>query len=470
MINKDQLQREKMLNGGYYPIIIAICLPLFTYNLFNAFYNLIDTSVVSAINPLSVSAVAAINQIQNLISSLGTGMAAGGAILVARYFGANDIDKASKYANTLMMMAFVLMALLLGICIPFGVPILKLTGVPLELIDIGTQYFYVQIISLSFMIFNGVFIALQKAKGDTKSIFILNILVMIIKLVLTLFFVYVKRVDNIIYVAFATLCGQLALFIIALTKQMSKNNIFVLSFKGKKMDQKIVLAILKISFPIFLGKFIFSFGKVSVNAMCKDFGPLVVGALGVSDNICGIVTSPINSFEETESTLISVNLGNRNLKRAFKMFTKSAFLAVLISTIGYILVRFVYLDELIALFTQNSNSGDSEVFKELIKVIFNYASLSIIALGINAAVMGVLYGFGKTKISMLLNISRVFVFRIPLLYYFKEFHYEMGIKAVGLSMGLSNIGIAVVSLLVLIVFLYNIKQHGYHDGDNYMTL
>ena len=81
---KDKICRERILNGNLVSAIISICAPIFLYNLFNSFYAVIDAVVVARIDPTSVSAVAMLSQIQHLLSSLGSGMAAGGGLIVAR--------------------------------------------------------------------------------------------------------------------------------------------------------------------------------------------------------------------------------------------------------------------------------------------------------------------------------------------------------------------------------------------------
>ena len=212
------------------------------------------------------------------------------------------------------------------------------------------------------------------------------------------------------------------------------------------------------SFPIFLGKFIFSFGKVSVNSMCKAYGPLVVGALGVSNNMNGLATTPINSIEDGTSTIISQNLGAGNEKRALRTFKYSFLMASGLGIIGYILIRFLLQDSIIGLYNQNEMAEGAAEFLLLIKSIHRYDALSIPSLAINAAVLGVLYGYGKTKMTMLLNISRVFLFRIPILWYLQTFHKEIGAEAAGLSMGISNICIALASLLCLFIFLVKLKR------------
>ena len=450
---KDRLRREKILNGNLLGAIVSICAPIFLYNLFNSFYSVIDAVVVARIDPTSVSAVAMLSQINHLLSSLGAGVAAGGGIIVARLFGAGDMDDARFHSNQIISLSGIIVSILLAICLPLSLPIMRLSGVPDELIAIGTGYFVVQIISLAFMFFNSVFMAMQKAKGNTKIMFWLNILVMIIKLSLSLLFIWVLEKRDIMWVAIATMIGQAVMFVILLLMMLDKNNVFIIRMDEFKLKMSVCKKIFAISFPIFLGKFIFSFGKVSVNSMCKEYGPLVVGALGVSNNMNGLATTPINSFEEGSSTVISQNLGAGNHRRALKTFSCTLVMATALGIIGYVLIRFVLQDQIINLYNQNEMAEGAAEFLALIKSIHRYDSLSILALAVNAAVLGVLYGYGKTKMTMVLNISRVFLFRIPILWYFQTFHKDIGAEAAGISMGISNICIALASILCLVIFL-----------------
>ena len=454
---KDLRRRDKILNGNLVYAIISICAPIFLYNLFNSFYAVIDAVVVARINPASVSAVAALSQIQNLLSSLGSGVAAGGGIIVARLFGAGEMDNARYHSNQVISLSTIVVSVLLAVCLPLALPIMRISGVSDELITIGTGYFMVQILTLAFMFYNSVFMAMQKAKGNTGIMLWLNILTMIVKLALSLLFVWVMDKKDIMWVAIATMIGQAVMFVILLLMMMARDNVFVIKLSEFKLSGEVCKKVFAISFPIFLGKFIFSFGKVSVNSMCKEYGPLVVGALGVSNNMNGIATTPINSFEEGTSTIISQNLGAGNEKRALKTFNYSFLMASGLGIIGYILIRFLLQDQIIGLYNQNEMAEGAAEFLALIKSIHRYDSLSILALAVNAAVLGVLYGYGKTKMTMVLNISRVFLFRIPILWYFQTFHKEIGAEAAGLSMGISNICIAVASLICLGVFLWRIK-------------
>lgn len=484
MAKIDDKRRSQILNGNLWTVIIAICAPLFVYNLFNSFYNLVDSIFANEISTGSVSSVAALGQIKNLLSSFGAGLAAGGAIIVARSFGSGNYELARKNANVLFSIIIVVVIVLAVICIPLAYPICKVSGISDAQASAATGYFTIQIIELIFVAFNNVFIALQKSKGNTKSIFYLNIIVMVIKLLLNVLFIYGLKVDDIIWIAVATLISQVCLFLILGFMMVRKNNIFRLSLKEFSLSWNYVKPMLVMSIPIFIGKFVFSFGKVAVNSIfgaqyleilkssidisdpvavqiAEESAGLVVGALAVSNNLNGIATSPINSFEECESTIVSQNIGNGNIKRAIECFFKTFILSTILGIIGWVLIRFVFQSQLISLFSAEKDPAQAQEFMNYVRMIHNYDSWSIPALAINAAVMGVLYGFGKTKLAMVINIARAFVFRIPILLLLLFCFPQLGVECAGLSMGISNICIAVMSIVCLIIFLIQLKKKGY---------
>ena len=82
-------------------------------------------------------------------------------------------------------------------------------------------------------------------------------------------------------------------------------------------------------------------------------------------------------------------------------------------------------------------AGDDAEFAGMIAEVYRLEALGAIPLGVNSAVMGLLYGFGKTKITLLMNFCRVFVFRIPVLWALQQFT-TLGNISVGIVMVVSN--------------------------------
>ena len=469
MENKQTKRRRMILSDNLWKTTFLIIAPLAVYQLFNSLYSLIDAAICAQISTSAQTNVVAINQIKSTISAFGGGLAAGGAVLVSRFYGAGQVKDARYSSSNMFFMSLILSAILALIFIPLTYPILSMCAVPDAANGEVQAYFALQLLELVFVSLNSVFIGLEKAKGNSKIIMLLNLMVLIVKISLTCLFVFGIDLRNIIMVEVATIIAQASLTTIALFIMFGKNNILRLSMKMILPKKKYVMPILQLSIPIFLGKFVMSLGKVVVNAMCGHYwnsytsdaiiGSLIVGTLGVSNNMCGLITSPTNSFEEGESTIVSQNLGNRNMKRAIKAFFVTLISVTGVSLLGYILMRFVFINELTELFS--SPDANAEIYKSMVKEIFVWDSLSIIALGIAAAVLGLLYGFGQTKLSTILNLSRIGSRIIFLLIMHSVYPDMRPTLCAGLSMGISNTIILIISVIFLIIFLLKIKKNGF---------
>ncbi len=469
MENKQIIRRKNILSGNLWKTVLVIIAPLALYQLFNSFYSLIDAAICAQISTGAQTKVVAINQIKSTISAFGAGLAAGGAVLVSRKYGAGDVKDARYTASNMIFMALILSAILCLIMIPLAYPILLICAVPNADSSEVILYFSLQLVELVFVSINNCFIGLEKVKGNSKNIMFLNLLVLVIKISLTCLFVFGLDLKNIIFVEVATIIAQALLTFIGLYIMFNKKNILHADIKMLLPKKAYVLPILKLSIPIFLGKFVMSLGKVIVNSMCGHFwndytsdvviGSLIVGTLGVSNNICGLITSPTNSFEEGESTIVSQNLGNGNMKRAIKAFIITLIYVSIVSFLGYILMRFIFINQLIELFS--SPDEDAEIYKSMVKQIFVWDSLSIPSLGIAAAVLGLLYGYGQTKLSTILNLSRIGSRIIILLICHYSAPDMSPTLCAGLSMGISNTVILLISVLFLVGFLLKIKKNGY---------
>lgn len=454
---KDENKRRQILTGNIWKVVAYVTLPLFFYNFINSFYNVIDQVMVANIGDSSVSAVAIISQIKSLISSLWLGLAGGGSILVSRAYGEGKIDVAKKYANVMFTMALIVCVIIAVLCIPFSKQILLLTQVPDDLIEISNGYFMLQFVEQIIIVINSVFIGLEESKGNTKTIFMSNIIIMLVKLALNSLFIYGLKINDLIYVELASIISQSIMLIIGLCYIFNKKYVFRISFKTLSLDWNYVRKITVISAPLFLGKFVISFGKVSVNAMCKVYGSLTVGALGISNNICGVITNPGASLEDSESGIVSQNLGNKNMKRCLKVFFTCCVVSLIWTTVGYLCVRVFFEDQIIGLFNTKNTSQE---FVDMIKSIFFYDSLSIPALAINSVILGILYGYGQTFLATINNLLRIGT-RIFVLWFLQTYHPEIGAEAAGISMGISNIVIAIFAIIILVIFLLKIKFRGY---------
>lgn len=455
---KDRKRREFILNGNPLAVVLHISLPLMALGAFSYISSIIDTVVVSTTDNNALSSVVMISQIKALISALGGGFATGSSIIVSRLIGRGEYDKAKKAANTTIELFFTVAIVLIALLQIFAVGILRLGRLDDEMIAMGIGYFRVQIISLGVGMFNSVFMGLEKSRGAMMNITAINIMSMVLKLVFTVIFVNIMHLGT-TWVAVGTLCADLSVTIYALVNLLRKNYLFKFNARNTMFNKEFFKPLCSLSIPVSLGKFVFSMGKVIVNGLAKDYyGGDAPGALGVSNQISGAVTHLTTYSEDAESSVVSYNLSNKYYSRMIKVFFCTLAVNLTITSIGFVLLT-IFKTPLSMFFADNNVEK-----AELIEKIFGYESIGIVALGVNSAVNGLIYGLGYTKLSMVCNLSRLFVFRIPSMLVMINFFPQMGAESLGIAMLVSNVGIGLMSLVIGIFCLIRIAQHKTKDN------
>ena len=450
-------KRKEILSGNLWKIIFYIVFPLFLYKFTTSFFNVVDSWMVSVISDESVSSVSQVNQIKSFIACFGTGIAGGAAIVISRLFGEGKIDVARKYANIGFVIELAIGALTLLIILPFANLILKLFNVSDEIMDMSSSYFRIQTIELILYYINCYFIAVKRSSGNTKIILYLNLLIMGIKIGLNALFIYGFKVDSIIYIGIASIISNGVMTIVALILLFKKDYIFRIHPREWKPTKKILLDIIIISIPLILSQGVIDLGKVIFNSICATYGVLAVGALGVSNHLTGVASNPFSSVQDGEASIISANIGNKNLKRCLKTLGICLIMATIWATFSFLMIRVFFEDQIISLF---NHKNTSEEFVNYIKEILKFDCITIPTLIICDTCLGFLLGFGKTFMATIINIVRI-ASRISSILIMKYSFPELGVTSIGIAMGLSNASIMLVSIIALLIALISINKKGY---------
>ena len=288
---------------------------------------------------------------------------------------------------------------------------------------------------------------MEKSRGRTGVILVANLSMMVIKLIFSALFVYVLD-KGIAYIALSTLISYSACAIYALPHLFNRNSIFCirpsLVFHTKKGYSK---SLLSLSFPVAVEDSTFSLGKVIVNSIASSYGAEMIGALGISNNVSGLAASFENGFSDASSSIVSQNYGAGKCRRAIKVYIANIIITFIASLFA-LSVLYAFSDKFIPIFATSRN-GFNEGFMETIRRIFIYDSLSCFGIAFNGAGMDFLLGLGKTKVTLVLNFLKIFVFRIPVLFILQMFISD-GATALGVMMMISNCGVAIPTTLICI--------------------
>lgn len=451
---KDEAFREYALSAPPMKLLLSVCTPLALYQALQSVFKLIDSLMASHISSNAASAIAAIAQITAMISAIGTGLASGGSIKVSEAYGKGDYELVRRRVATVYTVSVAVSLLVVLVFVPFAGPFLRLLGTPEELIAEGADYFRVDLVSMVVSFLGGVYIAIEKSRGHTRRIMFLNIAVIAIKLALSAYFVYVLNADSVM-IAVATLISQSAVVLYAAVTMPRDEGAFRFSVKSVSFKKEVILPVLDVSYPLAAEKVFFNYGKVQVNSMSGIYGGHTVGALGISNNIGGLTTSAQNGMADGATALISQNRGAGKYSRTVKIFYCLMLVNIIVGVVGLGIIWLI-LPWMADVFANSRETFDAE-FRDMIIAIHRYEMLGYIALGMNSASNSLLLGYGHTKLAFIINVVRVFAYRIPILWFLQ--HYtDMGYEAVGVTMFASNLLIGITSVIMVIPILRKIRK------------
>ena len=451
---KDESFREYALSAAPMKVLFSVCAPLALYQALQQVFKILDALMASHISAEAVSAVSCLSQITLMITAIGSGLAVGGCIKISEAYGRGDYDTVRTRVATLYGMVVLVGLAVVATLVPFAEGFLRILKTPQDLIAEGAGYFRIEILSLVVTFFNTVYIAIERSRGHAKKILYLNLMIILVKLALSALFVYVLKA-GVAMIAAATLISQGALLIYALYSMSRDEGAFRFSIGNLRLRKDTTMPIIHLAYPVSAEKMLFAAGKVIVNSMSGVYGGLTVGALGISNNIGGLTTGWHAGMLDGASALISQNRGAGRYRRTLQLYYRLIAMDMVISLVGLSTIALT-LPWLAEVFARSEEAYDP-AFCQMIISIHKWEMLGYITLAFNSATLALLLGYGYTKLTLILNVARVFLFRVPVLWAFQNFT-NLGADAVGLTMMISNICAGLSALAVAIPVVCRIRR------------
>jgi Na+-driven multidrug efflux pump len=469
---KDQISRL-VLEGNLLKALWIISLPIIVFNVFKACFGSVDTFFSAGLPEGVQSYVQFSKSTQTIVEAVGICLGITGVALISREVGKNKIVKslkARKIASTVFVLLFVVSLFVACVMIGFSSSICSLflkekvingisTAITAEEKNLCINAFRLQMLGTILAAINVFFLGTERILGKLKKILVLNCVMMGLKIGLSaLFFYGIKDIGfegfpNVLGLQTASCLAYLSITIVAfLTLFNKKNPLFLslgdFSFKIFFQDKKLLKTILKLSIILTLGKFIYEGGRMFTLFMVdskydkpflagtpfefKGLGGL--GAIGVADSIIILFAQISFSLKEGQLMIVSENLGNKNKKRAIKTLMFTSFCCFLVFAVTYLICApkeywgFGFGDDLCLFF---KNLGKTEKDKMILDMLHaqnpgfkSFLLGALLTTGLLTTQLEVFSTFliaaKQPKYDLLLSFGRVFLFRIPALYFFRN--------------------------------------------------
>jgi putative MATE family efflux protein len=372
-----------LTSGNLFLKIILFTLPVMLASLFQLLYSTADLLVVNyfGAGAYSMAAVGNNGSLINLMVNTFVSVSVGANVVVAKYKGMKDPDKAKKalYAGMFISLVLGVSVAILGYFLsPY---VLQAMQTKPEIITGATLYLKIYFIGLPFLMIFNFGSAILRALGDSKRPLVALFICGLINIGLNFLFVVGFKMNanylDVEAVAWTTVISEFLEALLTMVFLMDKYHGYVrFSFKDYKLDKGELWEVLKNGLPAGAESLIFSISNVVIQtAANKYFSASVIAGNTASDNLEGYIFVVLESFAVALASVSAQNFG-ANKKENLRKTLLYAFL--IIGSLGIVLggLAAIFSKPLIAFFLSNDTSSNFDYQSAL-----SYGSARLIMMG-----------------------------------------------------------------------------------------
>lgn len=320
-----------MTTGSPAKLILKFSLPMLIGNLFQQFYNMVDSIVVGKfVNADALAAVGATGSVIFLIFGLTFGLSAGISIVISQYFGAKDYDNVRKSFATATYIVIGASLIMGTIGFISSHALLTLLHTPESIIaqsDLYMKISYAGILGVA--CYNGM-AAVLRALGDSITPLIFLIVASLLNVVLDLLFVIAFH-WGVAGVAIATVISQWVSAIGLILYAMAKVKLLRIPMKEFKPDRVIFRKCIRLGIPVALQNSFVSISMMALQGVINSFNETIIAAATVANRIEQLVLQPGMSIGAAVASFTGQNIGAGNIGRVKKGMRSATVIIIIFS-------------------------------------------------------------------------------------------------------------------------------------------
>ena len=394
-----------MTQGSIAGHLIRFAVPLIAGNLFQQFYNMVDTWVVgNYVSNEAFSAVGSVGPIINMLIGFFTGLSNGAGVVISQYYGARREEEVRKAVHTALAMTLLMGLLFTGLGLwmtPFMLRFMKTPDTVMPQSTIYLTIYFGGVLGL--MIYN-MGAGILRAVGDSKRPFYFLVVCAILNVGLDLAFVlgFGMGVEG---VALATVLSQAVSAVLVILSLFHANGWVQVRLRWLRLHWDIFKKIVSIGIPSALQFAVTAFSNVFVQSYINFFGPDCMSGWTAYTKIDQLLLLPMQSIALACSTFVGQNLGSGQPKRAKRSVRIASGLSMLCTSVLVLTIIYPFAPHLVAFF--NSKQAVVEYGKLFLYWMSPFYLLSCIS---QVYACG-LRGAGNTKASMVIMLCSFVAFR-----------------------------------------------------------
>lgn len=378
--------------------LLLFALPMILGNLFQQFYNMVDTIIVGKyVGEDALAAVGASYALTTVFVMVAIGGGTGASVVISQYLGAKEGGK-MKTAISTAIITFLGTSILLGL---FGILtnryILTALSTPDNIMDDAALYLRIYFTGLPFLFMYNILAAIFNSLGDSRTSLYFLIFSSVLNIFLDLFTVRVLCM-GVAGVAVATVMAQGIAAVLSFLVLMKR----LKSYEGeqKLFDVPILGNMVKVAIPSIIQQSIVSVGMLLVQSVVNGFGSSVLAGYTAGMRLESICIVPMISMGNAVSTFTAQNIGAAKTERVKQGYRASYFIVGAFAVI-ICAVLLIFRNPLILMFLKENAGGEA---LDTGVSYLSFIAYFFVFIGLKASTDGVLRGAGDVFVFTAANL------------------------------------------------------------------
>ena len=397
--------RGLMTEGVIWKQLLLFALPLLLGNLFQQFYNTVDSIVVgNYIGANALASVGASTPIVNLMVGMFTGLGTGAGVVIAQFFGAKDHKGVHDGVHTTIALCLVSGLVMAVVGVALSPIILRLLDTPAEIMEGSVTYLQIYFMGVMALMIYNMGSGILRAVGDSRTPLYFLMVSSVVNILLDLLFV-IKVQMGVAGVAWATLIAQAISACLVLIRLMTSTESYKLILKDIRFHKKVLLETIRIGLPGGIQNAVISFSNLIVQYNINSFGAAAVAGCSAYTKIDGFAILPVMSFSMAITTFTGQNIGAKNYDRVRKG-AKTCLVIALAVTLTLSGGLYLFGEKLLRVF-----SSDQQVLSYAVQMM-HFLVPGYVCLAVAHTYCGVVRGAGISMVPMLALVGNMCVLRV----------------------------------------------------------
>ncbi len=349
--------KGNMVEGNPTKPLIGFALPMVAGNLFQQFYNIMDSIIVgNVVGEEALAAVGASTAVTMLFVMVAMGTGIGCSVVISQLFGAKQLEKMKTAISTalLSILGFSVILSLLGVAI--NKPLMHLMGTPENIFGDAAEYMQIYFFGFAFLFLYNAFSAIFNALGDSKKPLLFLMFSSLLNIGLDLYFVAGLHM-GVPGVAWATLIAQGLSAVLSFGFLMRK--LGQLETDGyQRFDRALLKNMVKVAVPTIVQQSIVSVGMLLIQSAVNRFGSTFLAGYTAATKIDSIAIVPMVAVGNAASTYVAQNMGAKKPERIGQGYR---ICLVMAAGIGMAIAVILHLagSQVVGMFLDAGSSGEA---------------------------------------------------------------------------------------------------------------